>query len=297
MSHFVVYVIGENVEDQLQPYHEYECTGIQDEYVVWVDQTAEINEHWDRLDAAGKAEYGDREQFAEDYYGCEQREVDGVKQWGRMTNPNKKWDWWQIGGRWSGQLLLKKGASGTWGTRSWMNKDEADDLDCCDAARKGDIDVQGLRDRAASKASKQWHLFDKYLGMHKASFVPFATFKEQHPGNIEAARNAYWAQPLMQAKNDTQRYTGLDEQQRQFFIWCDVEKYLVPHDEYVASAAAAAFTPFAVVKDGQWYEKGEMGWWACVTNEKEQGEWNAQFNAMFDALPDDTLITVVDCHI
>lgn len=140
-------------------------------------------------------------------------------------------------------------------------------------------------------------MFDKYLGMHKAGFVTFDKFLEQHPNDIEAARSAYWAQPMMRAKADTQRYTGLDEKQRQFFVWCDPTEYLVPYEVFTQAAAERAFTPFAVVKDGQWYEKGEMGWWACVSNEKEQGEWNAQFNAMFDALPDDTLITVVDCHI
>src|SRR4051794_35627293 len=28
------------------------------------------------------------------------------------SNPNKKWDWWQIGGRWSGLLQVKPGAEG-----------------------------------------------------------------------------------------------------------------------------------------------------------------------------------------
>ena len=38
MSHFSVMVIGGNVEEQLQPYHEFECTGINDQYVVDVDK-------------------------------------------------------------------------------------------------------------------------------------------------------------------------------------------------------------------------------------------------------------------
>ena len=37
MSHFTVMVIGKEPEKQLQPYHEYECTGIKDEYVKFVE--------------------------------------------------------------------------------------------------------------------------------------------------------------------------------------------------------------------------------------------------------------------
>jgi hypothetical protein len=48
---------------------------------------------------------------------------------------------------------------------------------------------------------------------------------------------------------------------------------------------------------GKWYEKGSMGWFGCVIGEKDQAEWNAEFNRMFDSLPDDALLTAVDCHI
>ena len=33
MSHFAVLVIGPDPERQLAPYHEFECTGMDDEYV------------------------------------------------------------------------------------------------------------------------------------------------------------------------------------------------------------------------------------------------------------------------
>lgn len=42
MSHFSVMVIGPNVEAQLAPYHEFECTGKSDQYVQNVDETAEV---------------------------------------------------------------------------------------------------------------------------------------------------------------------------------------------------------------------------------------------------------------
>jgi len=57
------------------------------------------------------------------------------------------------------------------------------------------------------------------------------------------------------------------------------------------------FTTFAVIlPDGKWYEKGEMGWWACVSN--EEAEWEEKYKERFldNADPEWTL-TIVDCHI
>jgi hypothetical protein len=41
MSHFTVMVIGDNVDEQMAPYHEFECTGDDNEYVQ--DTTASCN--------------------------------------------------------------------------------------------------------------------------------------------------------------------------------------------------------------------------------------------------------------
>jgi hypothetical protein len=57
------------------------------------------------------------------------------------------------------------------------------------------------------------------------------------------------------------------------------------------------FIPFAIVKDGEWYERGEMGWWCCVSNEKAEEDWDAEVKELLKELPGDTLLTVVDCHI
>lgn len=56
--------------------------------------------------------------------------------------------------------------------------------------------------------------------------------------------------------------------------------------------------PFAYVEpNGVWKERGEMGWFACVSNEKDENVWNEEFNNFLKSLPDDAYVTVVDCHI
>ena len=54
---------------------------------------------------------------------------------------------------------------------------------------------------------------------------------------------------------------------------------------------------FAVVKDGKWYERGKMGWFGVVTDEKDKDEWREQVKQLLVSLPPDTLLTMYDCHI
>jgi hypothetical protein len=52
-----------------------------------------------------------------------------------------------------------------------------------------------------------------------------------------------------------------------------------------------------VLKDGEWHERGSMGWFGCVSDEKDKEDWFKQVSDLIDSLPDDTLMTVCDCHI
>jgi hypothetical protein len=128
VSHFIVTVrlpgsveadeVESAIEKILAPYHEFECTGVVDEFVKSVDCTADV-----------RAELANREdktesvaEWIEDNHGWkfvaegEQPDLEGRHKYGWFrvdsagelveafdrTNPDKKWDWWVIGGRWSG---------------------------------------------------------------------------------------------------------------------------------------------------------------------------------------------------
>lgn len=54
---------------------------------------------------------------------------------------------------------------------------------------------------------------------------------------------------------------------------------------------------FAVVKDWKWYERGKMGWFAVVSDEKDKDAWGEEVKQLLASLPPDTLLTVYDCHI
>lgn len=117
MSHFSVLVIDTegytDVEDVLAPYHEFECTGHNDEYVQDVDITEECKEHgldswgltnkivynFDEIDIDNTHKFG---------YAILSKDGEIIKAVNR-TNPDRKWDWWTEGGRWNNMIPLKTG--------------------------------------------------------------------------------------------------------------------------------------------------------------------------------------------
>ena len=57
-------------------------------------------------------------------------------------------------------------------------------------------------------------------------------------------------------------------------------------------------TPFCFVDlDGEWNERGEMGWWACVNNEKPESDWDQMFREYIQSIDENCLVTAVDFHI
>lgn len=54
---------------------------------------------------------------------------------------------------------------------------------------------------------------------------------------------------------------------------------------------------FALLAEGAWAEKGRMGWFGMAADEKDQEDWNDFWWRIVERAPDDTLFTIVDCHI
>lgn len=169
MSHFSVLVIGPEVEKQLQPFHEFECTGTNDEFVQEIDRTAEAlqlePEAGETLLATIESWYG----WKAAPFGT-QPDIADAHKYGYVllneagepikcvdrTNPNKRWDWWEVGGRWSGFLKLKEGAHGELGRKGLMGSCAADGPGRADVALARDVDFAGMRDEAGKDAGERW---------------------------------------------------------------------------------------------------------------------------------------------
>ena len=284
MSHFTVLVIGSNPEEQLAPFQE--TSDANSEYVEFEDKEDEWLEEyntgkvkkikmpdgsyllpWDEKfrivpgtfgigncthkvpdglkeeEIPFKASYKNFEEFVKEWHGMDERdEEEGT--YGYRNNPNSKWDWYQIGGRWSGVFKLKLGRKGTMGEKSGSDNEEIP-KDRVDQALKGDIDWDGMKTEQLDDLEKNWN----------AAQILDETEKE-------------WRYKITKGMTKEQYF-----------------------------ANNIGFSVFAVLKDGKWYEKGKMGCFACVSNEKDSGEWHRQIQNMIDELSDDTLMTFCDCHV
>lgn len=282
MSHFTVLVIGENIEEQLQPFHEYECTGNKDQYVIFhAEPEEELREEYN----SHKEDYATFEQFLQDYYGYQLHEG----KWGRWTNPNKQWDWWQVGGRWSGFFKKKPSAtSGQLGERSLLDRSEDTRNGYADHILKGEIDIDSMRDDAAKEASEKYDFAAEIIKStpeHESWDSVRSRIKD-----IDAARNFYRSQERVKAFATAECHEKLG--------WSvEIEEYIVPKENFLQDARDSAVSTFAVIKDGVWHERGSMGWWGVVSDEKDKSNWNKEFAKLFDSIPDDEFVTLVDCHI
>lgn len=256
MSHFSVMVItatkpgDEELARILQPWHEYECTGVDDEYVVEVDVT-------DNVKSGMADELKEGMSFEDAASGwCGGHVRDGRAY--RRTNPNKKWDWWQIGGRWSDLL---PGAQ----------------------CRRGDLPLAELR---AEKERRTLAIYDKWSVIVAGRQLPdWAKLREEL--GIEKAREAFGEHPVVK-----------DLREAGWSSWdYELENLAQPREAIAAGARADAAATYAVVKDGKWYQRGEMGWWGMSRDEMDKGEWRTQIAKFLDEMDPDHWITIVDCHI
>lgn len=300
MSHFTVLVVGENPEEQLAPYQENNCDTCPKQYLQFFDQEKGFQHEWEngktkmvlvdgkylfpwdeKFRVPGKFGHGTDThkvpdhlkieevsfqkiyssftQFVHKYHGKKIRDPE-KKRYGYWENPNAKWDYYTIGGRWAGFFKLKKGKKGIIGKKSWTNEGKEIDKDRTDQSRKKDIDFVNTVKENMEKALKNYKEFENLLKSDSKT----AEFK------------SYWIYGI-ENKGDIDNF--IPESQ----------------DEYVKRHAMP--TTFAVLKDGKWYERGHMGWWAIVNNEKDSNKWTIEFCKLIDELPEDTLLTVVDCHI
>lgn len=104
MSHFTVAVFTDaftSVEELLAPYEEQTNEAM---YLQWVPADESLEEI--------TAKYGEKgdgsetlKQFVKRWYGYDYNPA--YKNFGCLCNPNAKWDWYDVGGRWNNILRIK----------------------------------------------------------------------------------------------------------------------------------------------------------------------------------------------
>lgn len=288
-------VIGDNHEAQLAPYHEFECTGYDDEYVQDVDITQEVLDEIKRFAKECKKEplrealewYGLEDRVVENpsqldilsthKYGyaivCDEKLIKAIKR----TNPNAKWDWWQVGGRWTGFLKLKPGSKGEVGKPGLMTPRA--NQGWADSALKGDVDWEGMRNHAGEKAAQDW---DSVRSVASEDWESWESVRKRF-SDISEARTFYQGQYQVKAA-------------KKLGFW-SLDDFLTSRENYIEKARSAAVATFAMLYKYEWIERGEMGWWGIIGNDSGKEVWVDKAWEIIQSVPDDELITIVDCHI
>lgn len=262
MSHFNVMILGKDIEKQLAPFQENNMDDCPEKYLTF----HELSEKEAKED-------------------CIEKDSKTGK-YGYWENPNAKWDWFLIGGRWTGYLKLKKNRIGTCGEPGLMTPKAKPG--CVDSALLQNIDIEGMKKGSSEDAKKRWEKAHKLIDGLLEGFISWDKMRDvAHKGNIGAARDAYHKQSAVIALR----------KDKDFGFGHSVNDFLCSREEYEKEAASSALPTFAIIKDGKWFERGKMGWFGQVAEEKEQTSWNEEFNKLMDDLPGETLITIVDCHI
>lgn len=270
MSHFTVLVIGNDIEKALAPYQENNMDDCPKEYLRYCVHDKDYNSHW----------FASKEEAYKSGIDIEEE--------GYWENPNAKWDWWVLGGRWTGFFKMKEGAAGEAGEPGLMTPRAA--VGKADRACKKDIDFDGMRAEKMQAAMERYDRAMEVIG-HLPPNEPWETFREKFE-SIDQARVAYWEQQRCAAWREAETRMGKDWP----FSWRgSPDDFLISKEEYVEKARLSAITTHALLHEGKWYERGEMGWFAVVTDEKH--DWDTEFNKLLDELPDDAILNLVDCHI
>lgn len=187
-----------------------------------------------------------------------------------MRNPNAKWDWWTVGGRWDGELMTTEGKM-------------------VNSARKGDLAIGVMRATALAEAEAQWEQMDI-----ACRDLPVATtwdeLRVEHNDDWSKMREIFHAQPRVRAMKSVSEWRAGDL----------MEDYQAGRDLYIEreTLVRPAFIGFGAVGPEGWIERGRMGWFAASDDTTESSiVYGRTLNALIDALPDDAWITMLDCHI
>jgi hypothetical protein len=322
MSHFSVLVVANNdqeLEDKLMPYHEYECTGI-DQYCQWVDdihdehlkeyneETVEcvlkngkiigtkysdneiiksmwkrngigfsskdefiIAEGYDLVDVPFKEKYSTFDEFMNDWCGYSKKNP-ATGRFERWTNPNAKWDWYEVGGRYSNRLINKNG-----------NKS--------DFAYVEDIDWDTMILEKKNFLLKNYDDFYSYY--NQENVIPTVD---------EITKYEEWASRYDKVKTvilDSTQYAKISRafDAMDWYMWGldEIEKFLTCNrEEY---SVVPALTYAFVGLDGKWNQEAEMGWWGMDDKSKGTECYDGEWWQLVQNLPAGSGIYIVDCHI
>jgi hypothetical protein len=291
MSHYAVLVIGNDPDFQLAPFDENESV---EPYLVGAvsdaDKQSMLNFYNEKHNNKYASFVDCYAEHGEDWNGnMWKQDIDGTWYEYSAYNPDSKWDWYILGGRWSGCFIkLKDGATGVMGYSGVFENKVG-----VDQAYKKDIDFDRIKREAREMAVKTYREIAEKCG-----------------GTIPTLPLS-WSNII---KSDKYANMSMDEKRTLYHsqeavkIWkekvsdspfgYDIDNFQCSEEEYATRAELNSFIPYAVLYEGEWISRGDMGWWGMTINEHyDENEWQRKVWELIDQCDDDTLFSFYDLHI
>lgn len=232
------------------------------------------------------------EQFMNDWCGYSSKNFEHDV-YGYYENPNAKWDWWKIGGRWNGFFKAKCINENTYVSKmvdKWIDNEPKFDSD---QLLKGNIDFDFMKNKAKQDAIS---LYDKIY--NKCKHLPYpqswkevVTYMKSKNYTHDMARNYFHGQEaifVLKEIPELKWYMSFNN----FLLGKSWEE---SRELYINYCIKTCFIPYAILYNGNWMSRGDMGWFGISSNENDN--WDDFANDFIQNLPDDIMVTLVDCHI
>lgn len=243
---------------------------------------------------------------------------------GFYFNPQEKWDWYEIGGRYTGKLILKKGyrnpdAVSPDPSPSSVDQSEITqrilqaDLDfeqqigngvpglmtpentnpiLADYAPAGAIDWEAMREASVASEAASWNnaeMICQQAGVELSEYLSL-----YFDGETEELRKLNGK--IQAAISGNEVSEDISRSWMSFIFWEPLGKTIED-----ALESARNDVPFwAYVDDYGWHDAADMGMWASYDREiylENKEAFRSGFWEFVENLPADQVLTVVDCHI
>lgn len=246
-----------------------------------------------RIQWAHRDRFPTFEIFMKDYAGYNSRDAK-TGRYGHWWNPNRKWDWYAIGGRWDGKFRVKPSAmAADMGGPSWTNEGRARGERETNVCRIRDLDWDTLATEARDRVAKFLSEWRAFLGGKK-----FEIFD----GPRDAALSLGWLEckdrPELTGKEFwTQKWPRQNTPGVDRFDVVAVE----PKEEEWQDRLLAHFNPirpFAFMDADGWRERGRVGWFGASSETPDSVRKNdSDFFAWVRSGDSADWLVCVDCHI
>lgn len=217
--------------------------------------------------------YSSFEEYMEKWCGSADRdEIKGV--FGYWHNPNSKYDWFVIGGRWTGYFKPKAGVEGLLGTPGAFDNKPKEGW--VDVIKIKDIDIEAMQTEAREEANAE---YDKVEALIAGRELPsWDKIWKECAGDYKKAHEIYDSYEVVE-----------DFKKAKVDVWGGLyEVYGKNREDFVEKRVRNVLTPFAILVDGVFTERG----W----NDKTQEEWTEEWATIFNKLDPEKYVTLVDYH-